>query len=188
MSVDILRTSWDQCVSMAQYCFTSTETIRLVRTESPGRPPRLSHVQLLNCDCLHHCFFVLIQCTPCYNVPRGAEIAQWLERRTRGWLKGPGSDPCRSGWTIFFSRVNFLCWLLLRYPFHPRVTAAARKKSRCRWQVTAKYAYTLRMWLCMKWLLYGVHRTCAETAAVSYGTSHARTVSTPLRWIYKNAL
>ena len=42
-SVDILGTSWDQCVSMVQYCFTSTETIKLVRTGSPGRPPRLSH-------------------------------------------------------------------------------------------------------------------------------------------------
>ena len=43
MSVDILGTSWDQCRSMVQYCFTSTETRRLVRTDSPGRPPRLSH-------------------------------------------------------------------------------------------------------------------------------------------------
>ena len=43
MSVDILGRSWDQCINMVQYCFTSTETIRLVRTESPGRPPRLSH-------------------------------------------------------------------------------------------------------------------------------------------------
>ena len=36
----------------------------------------------------------------------------------------------------------------------------ARKRSRlfcqkCRWQVTAKHACTLRMWLCMEW--YGVH-------------------------------
>ena len=37
--------------------------------------------------------------------------------------------------------------------------------------------------------LYGVHRTCAETAAVSCGTSHDSAVSTPLlRWIFKNAL
>ena len=44
--------------------------------------------------------------------------------------------------------------------------AAARKRSRsfcqqCWWHVTAKHAYTLRMWLCMKWhgtWLYGVHR------------------------------
>ena len=35
--------SWDQRVSTVQYCFTSTETIRLVRTDSPGQPPRLSH-------------------------------------------------------------------------------------------------------------------------------------------------
>ena len=31
---------------MVQYSFTSTEIIRLVWTESPGRPPRLT--QLLN--------------------------------------------------------------------------------------------------------------------------------------------
>ena len=50
---------------------------------------------------------------------------------------------------------------------------------KCGWQVTAKHAYTLRMLLCMKWhgaWLYGVHRTCAETAAVSCGTSHASAV------------
>ena len=49
-------------------------------------------------------------------------------------------------------------------------TAVARKRpwpfcQKCGWQVTAKYAYTLRMWLCMKWhgaWLYGVHRTCRD--------------------------
>ena len=43
MSADILGTNCDQCLSMVQCCFTSTETVRLIRTESPGRPPRLSH-------------------------------------------------------------------------------------------------------------------------------------------------
>ena len=43
MSIDILGKSWDQCRSMVQYSFTSTETRRLVRTDSPGRPLRLSH-------------------------------------------------------------------------------------------------------------------------------------------------
>ena len=41
--------------------------------------------------------------------------------------------------------------------------------------------------MCMKWhgaWLYGVHRTCAETATVSCATSHVSAVSTPLRWIY----
>ena len=122
----------------------------------------------------------------------GAGIAQWLESQTRDW-KVASSNPCWGGGRIFFSRVDFLCWLLFRYPFHSRVTAVARKSSRsfcqnCRWQVTAKHAYTLRMWLCMKWhgtWLYGVHRTCAETAAVSCGTSLASAVSTSLRWILK---
>ena len=82
----------------------------------------------------------------------GAGIAQWLERRTRDW-KVAGSNPCWNGGRIFFSRVDFLCWLLFRYPFHPRVTTVARKKSRsfcqkCRWQVTTKHAYTLRIEPC----------------------------------------
>ena len=43
MSADILGTNCDQCLSMVQCCFTATETIRLIRTWSPGRTPRLSH-------------------------------------------------------------------------------------------------------------------------------------------------
>ena len=35
MSVDLLGTNCDQCRSIVQYCFTSTETIRLVRMDSP---------------------------------------------------------------------------------------------------------------------------------------------------------
>ena len=106
---------------------------------------------------------IKIQLTPSVQLP---DLPQWLERRTRDW-KVAGSNPCWNGGRIFFSRVNFLCWLLFRHPFHPRVTAVARKRSRsscqkCRWQVTAKHTYTLCMWLCTKWhgaWLYGVHRT-----------------------------
>ena len=43
MSADILGTSCDQFRSTVQQFFTSTETRRLVMTDSPGRPPRLSH-------------------------------------------------------------------------------------------------------------------------------------------------
>ena len=43
MSVDVLGTSCDQCWSMVQCSFTSTEARRLVRTDSPGHQPRLSH-------------------------------------------------------------------------------------------------------------------------------------------------
>ena len=34
---------WPMLKQFFQYSFTSTETRRLVRTDSPGRPPRLSH-------------------------------------------------------------------------------------------------------------------------------------------------
>ena len=42
MSADILGTNCDQCQSMVQCCFMSTETVRLIRTESLGQPPQLS--------------------------------------------------------------------------------------------------------------------------------------------------
>ena len=82
-------------------------------------------------------------------------------RALDSWLKGHGFKSLRE------RQENFLCWLLFWYLFYPRVTAVARKRSRsscqkCRWQVTAKHTYTLRMWLCLKWhgaWLYGVHRT-----------------------------
>ena len=131
--------------------------------------------------------FILINSIPlnllCVYIPV-VGIAQWLERRIRDW-KVVGSNPCWRGGIIFFSRVNFLCWLLFQYPFHHRVTAVACKRSwsfcqKCRSQVTAKQAYTLHMWLCMKWhgaWLYGVHLTCAEMAAVSCGTSCKYTTS-----------
>ena len=41
--VDILGTNCDQYLSTVQCCFTSTETVRLIRAGCPGRPPRLSH-------------------------------------------------------------------------------------------------------------------------------------------------
>ena len=56
MSVDILGTSCDQCWSTVQCCFTSTETVKLIRTESPGWPPRLSHNSW-------KCYYRLICCT-----------------------------------------------------------------------------------------------------------------------------
>ena len=105
----------------------------------------------------------------------GAGIAQWLEHRTRDW-KVAGSNPCWNGGRIFFSRVDFLCWLLFRYPFHPRVTTVARKKSRsfcqkCRWQVTAKHAYTLRMWILLN------RASALVTTCPWYVKWHLRTLS-----------
>ena len=117
-------------------------------------------------------------------------------RAPDSWLKGRGFKSLQERRENFLLQGRLSVLTLISVSVHPRVTAVARKRSRsfcqkCRWQVTAKNAYTLRKWLCMKWhgaWLYGVHRTCAETAAVSCGTSHASAVSTPLRWIFKNAL
>ena len=48
----------------------------------------------------------------------GTGIACWLERRTRD-RKVAGSNPGRSGGRKFFSRVNFVCWLLFGVRFTP---------------------------------------------------------------------
>ena len=150
---------------------------------------QVSVAELLHYEC-KPIWFKILKCVWIFSPP--IQLNHKYRTRDRKVL---GSNPCWSGGSFFFSRVDFLCWLLFRYPFHPRVTAVACKRPRSfcqkrRWQVTAKQTYTLRMRLCMKWhgvWLHGVHRTCAEMAAVSCGTSHASAVSTPLRWIFKNA-
>ena len=47
----------------------------------------------------------------CHLYSGGVRIACWLERRTRD-RKVASSNLGRSGGRIFFSRVNFVCWLL----------------------------------------------------------------------------
>ena len=47
VGVDILGTECDQCVCMVQCCFTSTETVRLIRTGKP-RTATSTFTQLLN--------------------------------------------------------------------------------------------------------------------------------------------
>ena len=48
----------------------------------------------------------------------GAGIACWLEHRTHAW-KVANSNPGRSGGRIFFSRDNFVRWLLIGVRFTP---------------------------------------------------------------------
>ena len=84
-----------------------------------------------------------------------AWVAQWLERRTRD-RKVAGSSPGRSGGRIFFSRVNFYCWLFW-YPFHPvlpqqylKDPAHSAESAGGRLQLNT-HALFIHMWLCMKW-------------------------------------
>ena len=121
-----------------------------------------------------------------WTIILGSGIAQWLGRRTRDW-KVAGSNPCRSSGRIFFSGVDFLCWLLFRYPLHPRVTAVARKRywsfcRKCRWQVTAEHTCTQHTWLQMKRHCKLVHgcmvytdRAPRRQQFLSLGISHVTT-------------
>ena len=61
---------------------------------------------------------------------RGAGIACWyVELWTRN-RKVASSNPGWSGRRIFFSRVNFVCWLFFGVRSAPRVTAVVRKGPR----------------------------------------------------------
>ena len=73
----------------------------------------------------------------------------------------------------------------LKFLWHVKDPGHSAKK--CGWQVAAKHT---GMWLCMKSdMVHGcmVYIECAETATVSRGTSHVDAVSTPHRWVFKNA-
>ena len=88
-----------------------------------------------------------------------------------------GSSPCRSGGRIFFSRVNFLCWLIICL-LHAHVTTVACKRSwsffqKYRWQVTlnlhAPYVCSFAWSVVVNgYMVYTEH---AETAEVPCGTS-----------------
>ena len=94
------------------------------------------------------------------SLSQGTGIAQWLECQARG-QKAAGLNPCRSGGRIF-SRVNFLCWLLFQYLFHPRVTAVARKRPRSFWQKCRLQLNSHAPYVCgFAWsdMVHGIHRT-----------------------------
>ena len=82
MSADILGTSWDQCRSMVQYSFTSTEARWLVRTDSPGRPPRLSHSswtmsvspKVCKVFCTDQCRNLLLVCLDLFLESAGSQV------------------------------------------------------------------------------------------------------------------
>ena len=78
----------------------------------------------------------------------------------------------------FSSPESALCVLtLIRCPFHPRVTAVARKRPRsfcqkCRWQVTPKHALTLDRWK-SEWADYAaVQAECGNLSDEEVGRQH----------------
>ena len=89
----------------------------------------ISHSSFIMFSCyISHSSFIMFACYV------GIGDSSVMERRPRN-RNVAGSSPGRSGGRIFFSRVNFLCWLLF-------VTAGARKQSgHSRWQVTDKQVH-----------------------------------------------
>ena len=90
--------------------------------------------------------------------------------------KGLGFESSQERLDNFLLQGQLSVLTLISVSVLPRVTAVTRKRSpsfcqKCRRQVTAKYACTLRMWLSMKWrdMVHGcmVYTERAETVAVS---------------------
>ena len=121
------------------------------------------------------------------DVHIGSRNSSVVARQTRiekSWVRAMAGATGR----IFLSRVNLLYWLLFQYPFHSRVTAVARedpghfvKSAGGRLQLNTHAPYVSRLEyskhckLVRDCNVYGAHRTWADTAAVSRGTSHVTT-------------
>ena len=106
MSDDRLGTSWGQCRCMVQYCFTSTETIRLVRTDSPGPTLRASFsgTFLLMKDVVNQCLeFAQDGHLDSHTVPELCEFTQLLSCARLGTGKSPVG---LLWWDIFTGRLG----------------------------------------------------------------------------------
>ena len=71
-----------------------------------------------------------------------------LVRTPDSWSKGCEFESRQERRENFLRRSELCVFTLIRCPFHPRLTAVARKRPRlflrkCRWQVTPKHVYTL---------------------------------------------
>ena len=148
----------------SRYTTTDTSHKRQVHhnrhlTQTAGTPPKTPHTNSQSTSML------------CSIIPQTVWIGNvdssvvWV--LDHDW-KVMCSSPCRSRVKTFFLRVNFLCRVLVWYPFHPPVTAVAHKRfqsfcQKCRWQVTPKYICGFAWTDEVTWhgaQLYGVHRTC----------------------------
>ena len=167
-----------QTLNALKFCFSVWQTYHLRKNQKCEIRIFVIHKRLASVDVIHHY---------CW----GGDSS--VVRAPDSWLKGRGFESLlERRETFFFSRVNFLCWLLFRYPFHPRVTAVARKRPRsfcqkCRWQVTAKHAYMYvalhEVTRCMGvWYTRNAPRRQQIHVAPAMPALY---MSTPLRWILK---
>ena len=83
---------------MVQYSFTSTETRRLVRTDSPGRPPRLSHSSCTMTNTGPWTYILYHAPGSTRRCPERGVAAENGEKQ-RGLKTAGGVILCRSPWT-----------------------------------------------------------------------------------------
>ena len=86
---------------------------------------------------------------------QNVQVAVWLKERKAARREPRPTHAHETRENFLLSGSAFCADSYFGIRSTPRVTTVARKRSRpsrqkCRWQVTAKHAYTLRMWLCMK--------------------------------------
>ena len=143
MPVDILGTSWDHFRSIAQYSFTYTETRRLVRTDSPGRLPRLSHRSwtmqwLVIWDLLstpiQFCWIILA-----FRLPVRACVRACVRVCVCVWLQS--------------ALPSYLMWKVaaIEIPFIIISSSSKHKSLNCKWRSDSKFKTHNTIWLKTIW-------------------------------------
>ena len=133
---------------------------------------------------------------PCCELQGVKYTVEWDSSVVRApdlWLKGCGfkSLPERRDKIFLRGQLSVLTLILVSIPppcYHKRSLSLCQK---CRWEVTAEDAYTLSMWLCMKWhgaWLYGVHRMCQDSSSFMWSQPCQRCKYTTLVDIQKRAI
>ena len=122
---------------MVQYCFTSTETMRLVRTDNPGRrPPQLTHSWLLNSEDGHLDFhtFVLsqpLECLQCVGHLLTGSVG--LERTQETQIKHRARNSIFKQLSPYIPKSMTGCRGIRRYLCCEHVTLITQNFTRCPW-------------------------------------------------------
>ena len=157
MNIPFQAVAWGRSIAFSERCLVFSDRnysrgLHRLSLYSPYIQFYFAYFLVFQQKTAHSCL-IWVTASCCWWKSRYDSCKQKRKRRRTSFWRNVALDPKPPRyWHNIF-----------RYPFHSRVTAVARKRSRsfcqkCRWQVTAKHTYTLPMWLWMKWhckLLYG---------------------------------
>ena len=159
-----------QCHTLRSHFTTTNSVLNVIFSCHISLPQILCSMSHLKVTFHFHKFCAHLQQAPEPSQPPSDQMLQILQLTTHAWRQGgllrhSGSrdsllvrvpyswlNNCefksRQEWRENFLLLSQLCVLtLIRCPFHPCVTAVARKRpqsfcQKCRWQVTPKQVYT----------------------------------------------